>query len=125
MKPVIWVSSAKKDLSAMPDEVRGAFGYALWVAQIGGKHVQAKTLQGFGDASVLEVVENDAGGTYRAVYTVRFAEAVVVLHCFQKKSVRGIATPKADMDLIRRRLKDAELLIEELRHHAHGKKTRG
>jgi phage-related protein len=73
-------------------------------------------LKGFGGAGVLEVVEDDAGGTYRAVCTVRFEEAVFVLHCFQKKSKRGIETPKEDMDIIRARLKVAEALVKELRH---------
>jgi phage-related protein len=91
---------------------------------MGGKHEKAKPLRGFGGAGVLEIVENEEGGAYRAVYTVRFAEAVFVLHCFQKKSKRGIATPKADMDLIRNRLKDAESLIQELRH-ANAQKIRG
>ena len=75
-----------------------------------------KVLKGFGDAGVLEIIESDTGGTYRAVYTVRFAEAVFVLHCFQKKSKSGIATPKADMDLIRSRLKIAESIAKELRN---------
>ena len=73
-------------------------------------------LKGFGCAGVLEVVEDDTGGTYRAVYTVKFAEAVFVLHCFQKKSKRGIATPKEDMDIVRARFKLAEALIQELRN---------
>jgi phage-related protein len=77
---------------------------------------QAKVLHGFGSAGVLEVVEDDAGGTYRAVYTVKFKEAVFVLHCFQKKSRRGIATPKGDIDIIRSRLKVAEALAKELRN---------
>ena len=76
----------------------------------------AKALKGFGGAGVLEVVEDDVGGTYRAVYTVKFEEAVFVLHCFQKKSKRGIATPKADMDLVRARLKVAEARAKELRN---------
>jgi phage-related protein len=124
MKPLFWTGLAKKDLSEMPEEVRRAFGHALWLAQLGNKHEKAKPLRGFGDAGVLEIVENDEGGTYRAVYTVRFADAVVVLHCFQKKSKRGMATPKADMELIRSRLKDAEILIRELRD-ANAKKIRG
>lgn len=108
IKPLEWIASSKKDLMAMPEEVRDTFGYALHLAQTGDKHDQAKPLKGFGGASVLEVVESDAGGTYRAVYTVRFENTVYVLHCFQKKSTRGIATPKPDMDLIRERLKLAE-----------------
>jgi len=81
--------------------------------------IKAKPLSGFGDAGVLEVVDDDTGGTCRAVYTVRFADAVFVLHCFQKKSKSGIATPKADLDLIRDRLKLATILAQELPRHAH------
>jgi len=76
----------------------------------------AKPIEGFGGAGVLEIAEDDAGGTYRAVYTVKFAEAAFVLHCFQKKSKSGIATPKEDMDIVRARLKVAEALAKELRH---------
>lgn len=108
LKPLEWIASSKKNLLAMPEEVRDTFGYALHLAQMGDKHDLAKPLKGFGGAGVLEVVERDAGGTYRAVYTVRFENAVYVLHCFQKKSRRGIATPKPDMDLISERLKLAE-----------------
>lgn len=108
IKALVWVSSAKKDLKAMPDNVQDTFGYALHLAQTGKKHPQAKPLKGFGSAGVLEVVEDTAGSTYRAVYTVRLTRAVYVLHCFQKKSTRGIATPKPDLDLIRERLKAAE-----------------
>lgn len=107
-KSIYWVASSKKDLMAMPEPVKDTFGYALHLAEIGLKHEAAKPLKGFGSAGVLEVVEGHAGGTYRAVYTVRFGSAVYVLHCFQKKSVRGIATPKPDMDLIEERLKAAE-----------------
>ncbi|CAM5221448.1 hypothetical protein CDEF62S_05680 [Castellaniella defragrans] len=91
----------------MPDQVQDTFGFALHLAQIGQKHVQAKALRGFGSAGVLEVVEDYDGSAYRAVYTVRFSEQVYVLHCFQKKSMRGIATPKSDVNLIRERLKAA------------------
>jgi len=108
MKDLRWIGSAKKDLKAMPDDVQDTFGYALHQAQIGKKHEQAKPLKGFGSAGVLEVVEDSSDGTFRAVYTVKFSEAVYVLHCFQKKSSHGIATPKPDMDLIRERLKTAE-----------------
>jgi phage-related protein len=108
IKILLWVGSAKKDLIAMPGDVQDSFGYALHQAQIGKKHEQTKPLKGFGSAGVLEVVEDSGGGTFRAVYTVKFANAVYVLHCFQKKSTRGIVTPKPDMDLIRERLKAAE-----------------
>jgi len=100
----------------LPTGVRKFFGYALSLAQAGDQHDAAKVLKGFGGAGVLEVVENDAGGTYRAVYTVKFVEAVFVLHCFQKKSKQGTATPKEDMDIIRIRLKVADMLIKELRN---------
>jgi phage-related protein len=108
-----WVGSAKKDLGAMPDDVQDTFGYALHLAQAGGKHSQAKPLKGFGGAGVLEVVEDHQGDTYRAVYTVRYAAAVYVLHCFQKKSTHGIATPKPDMDLIEARLKAVAALEKD------------
>ena len=114
-KPLEWVGSSYKDLMALPTGVRQFFGFALSLAQAGDKHDAAKVLKGLGGAGVLEVVENDSGGTYRAVYTVKFAEAVFVLHCFQKKSKRGIATPKEDMDTIHARLKIAEAFAKELR----------
>lgn len=114
-KQLIWIGSSKKDLMALPVGVRKFFGHALDFAQRGDQHDAAKTLKGFGGAGVLEIVEDDGGGTYRAVYTVKFAHAVFVLHCFQKKSKRGIATPKADLDIICARLKVAESLAKELR----------
>jgi phage-related protein len=106
-KSLEWVGSSHKDLMALPVDVRRFFGFALSLAQAGDKHDAAKVLKGFGGAGVLEVVEDDVGGTYRAVYTVKVAAAVYVLHCFQKKSTSGIATPKPDLDLIRDRLKAA------------------
>ena len=109
MKRLLWLGSAKKDLKAMPNDVQDTFGYALHQAQVGKKHAQTKPLKGFGSAGVLEVVENSGGGTFRAVYTVKFSNSVYVLHCFQKKSTHGIATPKPDMDLIQERLKAAEM----------------
>ena len=115
-KPLFLIGSSKKDLVGLPVGVRKFFGHALDFAQRGDRHDAAKALKGFGGAGVLEVVEDDAGGTYRAVYTVRFAEAVFVLHCFQKKSKSGIATPKEDMNIIRDRLKIAEAVAKELRH---------
>jgi phage-related protein len=114
-KPLEWIGSSHKDLMALPSDVRRFFGFALSLAQAGDKHDAAKVLKGFGGSGVLEVVESDAGGTYRAVYTIKFAEAIFVLHCFQKKSKRGIATPQADMDIINARLKVAEVFAKELR----------
>ena len=114
-KPLHWIGSSRKDLMDLPADVRRLFGFALSLAQAGDRHDAAKVLKGFGGAGVLEVVEDDIGGTYRAVYTVKFAEAVFVLHCFQKKSKRGIATPKEDMDIIHARLTIAEAYVKELR----------
>ena len=115
-KPLEWIGSSHKDLMALPSVVRRFFGFALSLAQAGDKHDAAKVLKGFGGAGVLEIVENNTGGTYRAVYTVKFPEAVFVLHCFQKKSKRGIATPKEEMDIIHARLRIVEALIKELRN---------
>lgn len=115
-KPLAWVGSSKKDLRALPADVRKFFGYALHFAQCGEQHEAVKVLKGFGGAGVLEIIENDPGGTYRAVYTVKFSEAVLVLHVFQKKSKHGIATPKVDMNLIRERLKIAEQVVQEIRN---------
>lgn len=117
-KPLFWVGSSKRDLKEFPEEVKDVMGHALDIAQWGRKHQDAKPLTGFGGASILEVVEDHDGDTYRAVYTVRFADAVYVLHAFQKKSKKGIATPKSDIELIKSRLKKAE------EHHAEWKKQR-
>jgi phage-related protein len=122
LKPLEWIGSSKKDLKALPNDVVDVFGYALFLAQAGGKHDQAKPLRGFGSADVLEVIEDFRGDTFRAVYTVRFEERVFVLHVFQKKSKTGIATPKRDMNLIRDRLKVAAERAKELRNEqAQGK----
>lgn len=91
-----------------PDEVQDAVGYALYFAQIGLKHPDAKPLKGFQGAGVLEIIERHDGDTYRAVYTVRLQEAVYVLHCFQKKSPHGVAVSQHDADLVRKRLADAQ-----------------
>lgn len=111
-KPLKWVGSTKRDLDAMPDDVKDVFGHAIDLAQAGGKHQDAKALSGFGSAGVLEVVEDFRGNTYRAVYAVKFAGWIYVLHCFQKKSKSGIKTPKEDLDLINARLKAAKLDYE-------------
>ena len=115
IKPLAWIGSSKSDLQDFPESVKDLMGFALYLAQTGGKHPAAKPLKGFGGAGVLEVVEDHHGDTYRAVYTVRFGDAVYVLHAFQKKSKSGIATPQRDIDLIIIRLQRA------LEHHA-GKK---
>jgi phage-related protein len=113
-RALYWLGSSKRDLMKLPDAVIDVFGYALHLAQTGRKHEQAKPLKGFGSAGVLEVVEDKEGSTYRGVYTVRFPGRVFVLHVFQKKSKRGAATPKAELDLIRDRLKRAEQIAKEL-----------
>jgi phage-related protein len=102
------IGSSKKDLMAMPDDVQQTFGFALYHAQIGLLHPDAKPLKGFGSAGIVEIVQDWHGNAHRAVYSVRFAQVVYVLHCFQKKSKQGIETSKRDMDLIRDRLKEAE-----------------
>ena len=107
-KPVVWIGSTRADLAAFPEDVKDAIGYALYIAQLGGKHAEAKPLRGFGSAGILEIIEDHAGDTYRAVYTVRLAGRIYVLHVFQKKSKSGIKTPKQQMELIRARLKRAE-----------------
>lgn len=114
LKPLYWLGSSKRDLLALPEGVVDVFGYALYLAQIGKRHEQAKPLKGFGSAGVLEVVDDRQGNTYRAVYTVRFTARVFVLHVFQKKSKSGRSTPKADIDLISHRLRIAEQIAEEL-----------
>lgn len=113
-RPLEWIGRSKKDLVSLPDEVVQVFGYALHLAQIGQKHEQAKPLQGFGSASVLEIVEDWRNGTYRAVYTVRFVSRVFVLHVFQKKSKSGVEMPKPDLNLIKERLKAAAKRAKEL-----------
>jgi phage-related protein len=107
LKPLHWIGSSLDDLRACPEDVKDEVGYALHVAQEGGKHDAAKPLKGFGGAGVLEVVANDDGNTYRAVYTVKLASAVYVLHVFMKKSKQGIKTSQKDMDLIKGRLRTA------------------
>lgn len=107
-KPIAWIGSSKEDLFDLPRKIQREFGYALYLAQIGLVHTNVKPLSGFGGRGVLEVVEDDAGGTYRAVYTVKFKEAIYVLHAFQKKSKKGKETPQEEMEIIKKRLKIAE-----------------
>ena len=106
-KSLVWIASSRREMRAMPKEVRRSFGVALYAVQTGETPPIAKVLKGFGGAGVLESIEDDAGGTYRAVYTVLYATAIYVLHVFQKKSKRGKATPQRDIDLIEERLKRA------------------
>jgi len=112
-KPLAFVGSSQDDLSAFPAEVKRIMGFALRTAQDGGKHPDAKPLKGYKGAGVLEIVDDHDGDTYRAVYTVKLAGRVYVLHAFQKKAKKGIATPKHELDLIKARLKEAEQMHKE------------
>jgi phage-related protein len=107
-KPLHWVGSSREDIRAMSEDVKDVFGLALLQAQFGGKHEDARPLKGYKGAGVLEVVADDDGDTFRAVYTVKFRFAVYVLHVFQKKSKEGIKTPKKEIDLVDQRLKLAQ-----------------
>lgn len=113
-KRLVWIADCKEDFLQFPVEVQADMGFDLHEAQMGSKSPHAKPLQGFGGAGVLEIVDNFDGNAYRAVYTVRFAGTVYVLHCFQKKSHRGISTPRAEMETVRRRLALAEAIWKEL-----------
>lgn len=110
MRRLVWISSSRRDMRLLSQSVRRVFGLALFAVQAGETPSIAKALKGFGGAGVLELVEEDRHGTYRAVYTVRFATAVYVLHVFQKKSKQGRATPQAHIDLIKQRLRQAQEL---------------
>jgi phage-related protein len=112
-KPVLWVAGSREDLRDFPPGARREIGFALSFAQQGEKHPSAKPLKGYKGAGVLEIVEDHDGDTYRAVYTVRFAKAIYVLHAFKKKSKSGIKTPQHELDLIKRRLKAAETNYKE------------
>jgi phage-related protein len=112
-RPLIWMGSSLGDLRGFPRAVRRSIGHALYAAQQGETDPAAKRMRGFGGGSVLEIVADHRGDTWRAVYTVRYQEAVYVLHSFQKKSKKGIATPKSVIDLIRRRLSEVERLHRE------------
>ena len=107
LRPLLWVASSKRDYRGFPPRVQDRFGFELFLAQTGQHPPSAKPLKGLGSGTV-ELVEDFDGDTYRAVYTVRFGDAVYVLHAFKKKSKQGIKTPQSDIDLVKRRLKDAE-----------------
>jgi phage-related protein len=132
MRPVHWVGSTRNDVRSLPEDVRQEVGFTLWVAQQGERAMNVVPMVGFGGANVLEVVVDDDGDTYRDIYTVRFAKAVYVLHVFKKKEKRGIATPHADLVLIRQRLKAADMhyrakyetekVARKGRSHEHGQR---
>lgn len=113
-KPLEWVGSSKDELARFPGAVRRECGYALYLAQLGMRALSVKALKGFGGASVLEIVVPHQGDAYRAVYTLAFAKAVFVLHAFQKKSKQGVATPRREVELIRRRLAVASEAYRDL-----------
>jgi phage-related protein len=121
-KPLTWVGSSKRDYIRFPDQVQDDMGYALFVAQMGERPKNAKPLKGFRSAGVLEIVEDYDGDTFRAVYTVRFAQRLYVLHAFQKKSKRGIETPKREIRLVEQRLRAAE---EDYRQRQQQDEARG
>ena len=107
-KPLLWIGSTLRDLKKFPAQVRQMVGFALFQAQLGRKHLDAKVLKGFGGAGVLEVVSDHDGDTFRTIYTVKFAGAVYALHAFQKKAKRGIKTPPSELEIVRQRLRTAE-----------------
>ena len=109
-RPLVWMGSSRKDFQGFPDEVKAEMGYALFQAQIGDRHRKAKTLKGAGDAGVIEIIDDYRGDTFRTLYAGRFETAVYVLHAFQKKSKKGIATPSQDLRLIEQRLRLAQQL---------------
>lgn len=116
VKQLAWIGSSKRDLKRFPDDVQDRLGFALFGVQIGQKPANAKPLKGFGGAGILEILEEHDRDTYRAVCTVRFPEAVYMLHAFQKKSKSGIATPRHELDLIKTRLKEAVRRHEDHLH---------
>jgi len=112
-KPCLFVGSSRKDLKRFPAKVQNRLGYALHEVQEGDEPNAAKALKGFGGRAVLELVDDFDSNTYRAIYTVRFAGVVYVLHAFQKKAKKGISTPWQDIELVKSRLRDAELHFRE------------
>ncbi len=114
IRPLVWVASSRNDLLSLPPPVVAELGYGLFLAQIGEPHEARRVLSGFGNACVVELLASRRSGTYRAVYSVRFAQAIFVLHVVQKKARHGIATPKQDLDLIAARLWRAAELAQEL-----------
>ena len=117
MRRVVWVASSLDDLRSFPREVQATLGYALFRAQDGAKHPNAKPLKGYGGAGVLEITEDFSGDTFRAVYTLTLPDAVFVLHAVQKKTKHGIATPTRELDLIRQRLRQAQAIASQHQTH--------
>lgn len=119
-RPLLWIASSKRDLMKMPQKVISDFGYGLYEAQLGDFPSMGKVLKGFGGSNVVELLADEQGGTFRAVYTVRFKEVIIVLHVFQKKSTKGIGTSKQDVELIRSRLKLAEEIYKNWKRGQNG-----
>jgi phage-related protein len=113
LKPVRWMGSSRRDLRSFPQQVRSDIGKALYAAQQGETDPAARPLKGFRATRVMEIVDRHETNTYRAVYTAQFAGMIYVLHAFQKKSTKGIATPRREIELIRRRRAEAERLDRE------------
>lgn len=113
VKSLFWIGSSYEDLLKMPDEVKDVFGYALDLAQRGGRHRYAKPFHIEDEPGLIEIVESFSGNAYRAIYTIRYVNAVYVIHCFQKKSAIGIKTSQHDIDLIRSRLKKLRELMRD------------
>lgn len=113
VRPLLWVASSKRDFVNMPEEVVSDFGHWLFQVQKGKVPRNAKILSGFGGAQVLELIRDYADGTFRTVYTIKYSDVVIILHAFQKKSKKGIATPKQDKELIHSRIKLAEIIYKE------------
>lgn len=113
VRPILWVASSKRDFVEMPEDVVSDFGHWLSQVQKGKVPKTAKTLSGFGGAQIVELKKDHADGTFRAVYTIKYAEVVIILHAFQKKSKKGSETPKQDKELIHSRIKLAEILYRE------------
>ena len=110
---IIWVGTSRDDVRTFPDDARDEIGYALWVAETGGRHPSTKPLQGFGGAGVIEIIADDQDGAYRVVYTVKRTDSIYVLHAFQKKSTKGSAVPERHKRLILQRLREAERISAE------------
>lgn len=113
LKPVIWIGSSREDLKKFPESIRKDIGFALFRAQEGKKHHAAKPLKGF--SGVLEIVSSHQTDTYRAVYAIKLGDKIYVLHTFKKKSKTGVKTPQPDIEIIRKRLKEAQRLAKEER----------
>jgi phage-related protein len=107
VKPIRWMRSSREDLKACPDDARGELGHSLHLVQLGERPRNERPLHGDLSGVSELLADSEDGNTYRCVYTVRLELLVYVLHCFVKKAKSGIATPKRELDVIRRRLKEA------------------